>query len=82
MTPAIPRASASVASGNRTATTLSKPDSDNDSRRREASVSASSLQVTPIEWRRWPRAAAIASVRITAAAAFSEVFTALTRPRS
>ena len=68
-TSATPRARASVASGIRIATTLSKPDSDSDSSSIEASRSASSLQVTPMECSRSPRLAAIASVRRTAAVA-------------
>ena len=81
MTSAIPRANASVASGSRTGTTLSNPDSVRDFSSSEASVLASSLQVTPMECRRWPRVAAIASLRSTAAAACSEVCAALDRPR-
>ena len=52
MTSAIPRANASVASGSRTGTTLSKPKSVNDFNSSEASASASSLHVTPIECKR------------------------------
>ena len=73
ITSAMPHAKASVASGSRTGTTLSKPHSVNDFNSSEASVSASSLHVTPMECNRWPRVAAIASVRSTAAAACSEV---------
>src|SRR4051812_20738735 len=74
MTAAMPRARASVASGSRIATTLSKPDSDSDCISADASASASSLQVTPIEFNRRPRLAACASVRSTAAVACSEVW--------
>ena len=73
ITSAMPHAKASVASGSRTGTTLSKPHSVNDFNSSEASVSASSLHVTPMECNRWPRVAAIASVRSTAVAARSEV---------
>ena len=80
MTSAMPRANASVASGIRTGTTLSNPESERDFNSSEASASASSLHVTPMECRRWPRVAAIASLRSTAAAACSEVCSGLDRP--
>ena len=69
---AIPRATASFASGKRTGTTLSKPDSDSDCMSIEASASASSLQVSPMDLSRSPRVAASASLRSTAAVASSE----------
>ena len=47
-----PRANAAVASGSRTAMTLAKPESVRDFNSSDASASASSLQVTPMECRR------------------------------
>ena len=52
MTSAMPHARASVASDRRTGTTLPKPQSVNDFNSNEASASAPSLHVTPIECNR------------------------------
>ena len=71
----IPRANASPAFGDRTATMLSNPASVNDVRSSDASSSESSLHVTPIACGRWPLA--IARVRDIAPATYSEVLIAV-----